>query len=178
MGLFDRIKKGIKSNSTPAIEPVEVAEEPDGIYAPVPGRIVPLAEVSDPVFSSGGLGKGCGIEPDAEVVYSPVSGTVSALMENSRHAVGLSGDNGVELLVHVGIDTVSMQGNGFEYFVSEGQHVVAGVPLMKFSAEKIKIAGHQKTVIVVVTNSDELKSVDMVSSEIVKAGDKVIEVSR
>ena len=116
------------------------------------GEVISLKEVGDGVFSEKMVGDGLAIKPANETVCAPVSGKVTVLMEDSRHAVGLTTSTGIELLIHVGIDTVSMQGDGFEYLVKVGDVVKAGTPLLKFSKEKIKAAGHPDTAIFVVTN--------------------------
>ena len=92
------------------------------------------------------------IKPSNETVCAPVSGKITVLMDASKHAVGMTLSNGAEILIHVGIDTVSMNGDGFMYLVKVGDNVKAGDPLIKFSREKIKAAGHPDTAIFVVTN--------------------------
>ena len=122
------------------------------IKAYLDGEVISLKEVGDGVFSEKMVGDGLAIKPANETVCAPVSGKVTVLMEDSRHAVGLTTSAGIELLIHVGIDTVSMQGDGFEYLVKVGDVVKAGTPLLKFSKAKIKAAGHPDTAIFVVTN--------------------------
>ena len=96
------------------------------------------------------------IIPSNETVCAPVSGKVTVLMQDSKHAVGLTLSNGAEILIHVGIDTVSMAGDGFSYLVKVGDVVKAGQPLLKFSKEKIKAAGHPDTAVLVVTNPNNI----------------------
>ena len=122
------------------------------IKAYLDGEVISLKEVGDGVFSEKMVGDGLAIKPANETVCAPVSGKVTVLMQDSRHAVGLTTSAGIELLIHVGIDTVSMQGDGFEYLVKVGDVVKAGTPLLKFSKAKIKAAGHPDTAIFVVTN--------------------------
>lgn len=119
------------------------------------GKVVPIGEVKDEVFSCKALGDGLGIEPEGNVIVAPCAGTVSVLMEGSRHAVGLTLSNGAEILIHEGIDTVNMEGEGFKYFVKEGQKVNAGDRLLQFDPDKIKEHGYETTCILVFTNGDE-----------------------
>ena len=133
----------------PAAEaaPVPQAEEAPAaqaitVKAPLSGKILPIEEVPDEVFSQGILGEGVGIDPTSNTVVAPADAVVSTVMEESRHAVGLRLDNGAELLIHVGMDTVEMKGDGFVYHIQEGQRVHTGDPLITFDPEKIKAAGH------------------------------------
>ena len=112
------------------------------VKAPLSGKILPIEEVPDEVFSQGILGEGVGIDPTFNTVVAPADAVVSTVMEESRHAVGLRLDNGAELLIHVGMDTVEMKGDGFVYHIREGQRVHTGDPLITFDPEKIKAAGH------------------------------------
>ncbi len=115
------------------------------------GKVITLKEVNDGVFSEGILGDGIAIIPEDDILYAPADGTVCALIQDSRHACGLSMDNGMELVLHIGIDTVDMKGDGFEYLVSEGQKVSAGTPLIRFDRAKIKAAGHPDTTMCIIT---------------------------
>lgn len=102
--------------------------------------MIPLKEVGDGVFSEGMVGEGLAIRPVSETLCAPVSGKITMLMDDSRHAVGMMLANGVEVLLHMGIDTVDMQGDGFSYLVHTGDEVKAGTPLLTFSRAKIKAA--------------------------------------
>ncbi len=115
------------------------------------GRTLPLSEVPDEVFSQGVMGQGMAFEPSGDTIYAPADATVSVVMEDSRHACGLALADGTELLIHIGIDTVDMQGDGFTLFVHEGDQVKAGDKLITFSPDKIAAAGHPKTTVFVVT---------------------------
>lgn len=128
------------------------------IGQPTAGKIIPYTDISDPTFASGMLGQGVGIEPEDNVVYAPCDGEISSVAE-TRHAVGITGPGGMELLIHVGVDTVEMKGNGFENFVSEGDTVKKGQKLMIFDRDKIKAAGHPETVVVLLTNSGDYNDV-------------------
>ena len=114
------------------------------------------------------------IRPSSETLLAPVSAKVAVLMEDSRHAVGLMLSNGTELLLHVGLDTVDMQGDGFEYLVQMGQEVKAGTPLLKFSREKIRAAGHEDVTVCIVTNKGEAESFQFKTGQQGKAGETVI----
>lgn len=123
------------------------------------GRVIELKEVNDGVFSEGVMGEGIAMIPENNVLYAPADAVVSVLMQDSRHACGLTLDQGVEILLHVGIDTVDMKGDGFEYLVSEGQRVTAGTPLIRFDRDKIKAAGHPDVTVCIITEPGETKNV-------------------
>lgn len=172
MGLFDFLKK----KAEPARpEPIAAAWEPGVVCAPVAGEAIQLAESDDPVFASGAMGKGIAVRPTGEVAYAPVTGTVSAAMP---HAVGITTEDGCEVLVHVGIDTVEMNGNGLSSLVAQGSHVEAGQPIVSFSREKIAAAGKKDTVFVLVTNSDDYAEVAPVPDGSVDAGAVVVRLSK
>lgn len=138
----------------PQAEPPAAGAE--GVTAPLSGRVIPMEEIPDQVFSQGILGEGVGIEPTGNVVVAPADATVCSVIEDSRHAVGLTLDNGAELLIHVGIDTVSMNGDGFQLHVKEGDRVHLGDKLITFDPEKIKAAGHLTTTAFLVTDPGDL----------------------
>ncbi len=140
----------------------------------VSGKVIELKEVGDGVFSEGIVGDGFAIIPESDVLYAPAEATVSVLMEDSRHACGLTLENGMELLLHVGIDTVGMNGNGFEYMVSQGQKVQAGTPLLKFDREKIKAANHPDTTICVITEPAEGLKVRFMTGMKATAGETIV----
>ena len=122
------------------------------------GKIIPYTEIPDPTFAAGTLGQGVGIQPEDEYVYAPIDGEISSVAE-SKHAIGISGENDMEVLIHVGVDTVEMKGDGFEDYVKEGDKVKKGQKIMKFDREKIKAAGHPDTVVLLLTNSDDYQDV-------------------
>ena len=136
-----------------AKEPSETATDNVTLKAYLTGKVIPLKEVGDGVFSEGIMGEGLAIRPENDTLYAPVDATVTVLMEDSRHAVGLTMENGMEILLHIGIDTVDMQGDGFTYCVTENQKVKAGEPLIKFDREKIKKAGHPDVTVCVITET-------------------------
>ena len=122
------------------------------------GQVIDLADVKDPVFSQKMMGDGFAVEPENGKIYSPVSGTVTSVFP-SKHAIGLVTDNGLEVLVHIGLETVSLEGKPFEVHVSEGQKVAAGDLLVTADLEAIKEAGRETSTIVVFTNATAIKSV-------------------
>ena len=143
-----------EAEEQPQAEPPAAGAE--GVTAPLSGRVIPMEEIPDQVFSQGILGEGVGIEPTGNVVVAPADATVCSVIEDSRHAVGLTLDNGAELLIHVGIDTVSMNGDGFQLHVKEGDRVHLGDKLITFDPEKIKAAGHPTTTAFLVTDPGDL----------------------
>ena len=159
-GLSTAAAEPAASADPPAAEEQPQAEPPaagaEGVTAPLSGRVIPMEEIPDQVFSQGILGEGVGIEPTGNVVVAPADATVCSVMEDSRHAVGLTLDNGAELLIHVGIDTVSMNGDGFQLHVKAGDRVHLGDKLITFDPEKIKAAGHPTTTAFLVTDPGDL----------------------
>ena len=134
------------------------------------GKAATLESLQDGIFSAGMMGEGMTIIPTENTIVAPCDATVSVLMEETKHAVGLTMDNGVEVLIHVGVDTVNMKGEGFEYFVKQDQRVKAGDTLLTFDSAKIKAAGHPDTVIVVVTEKPENYEVSLVTEGDLVAG--------
>ena len=159
-GLSTAAAEPAASSVVPDAEEQPQAEPPaagaEGVTAPLSGRVIPMEEIPDQVFSQGILGEGVGIEPTGNVVVAPADATVCSVMEDSRHAVGLTLDNGAELLIHVGIDTVSMNGDGFQLHVKAGDRVRLGDKLITFDPEKIKAAGHPTTTAFLVTDPGDL----------------------
>lgn len=152
-----------KTDDAPAAEPTtteETAEEVmvDGtakkLYAPIQGTIVPRNEIPDDTFAAGVLGDGVGIDPEEGVVVAPFDGEISSVTD-TKHAIGITGPADMEVLIHVGVDTVNMKGDGFELLVEEGQKVKAGQKLMTFDIAKIKAAGYSPVAAVLLTNSDD-----------------------
>ncbi|NLT30524.1 MAG: PTS glucose transporter subunit IIA, partial [Propionibacterium sp.] len=141
--------------SNPALAaPVSAPVDADG--APVPGKAVALADINDKVFASGAMGAGMGIVPSSGELVAPISGEVRAAMP---HAYGIKSDNGVEVLVHIGIDTVQLDGKGFTSHVTQGQRVHAGEKLATVDLAEITASGYDPTTIVIVTNSAQLSEV-------------------
>lgn len=149
--------------------------EENVIYAPLSGNVIPLEQIPDDTFASGVLGNGVGIEPAVGEVVAPFDGTI-ATVTDTRHAIGLMGPKGMEMLIHVGVDTVKMQGEGFEVFVSEGDEIKAGQRLMTFQIDKIKEAGYSPTTAVLLNNSDDYENFKVIKTGAVKKSEPVITI--
>ena len=145
------------------------------VVSPIVGQTVALSDVNDPVFSSGAMGQGLAIKPSEGVVYAPADAEVTIAF-GTGHAYGLKTANGAEILIHVGIDTVTMNGEGFEQKVSQGDKVKVGDVLGTFEIEKIAAAGLDDTTMVIVTNTADYASVTPVAEKTVAKGDAVIEL--
>lgn len=152
------------------------AVEENVIYAPMEGNVIALEEIPDETFASGVLGKGVGIVPQEGVVYAPFHGTVSALFD-TKHAIGLTSDNGIEMLIHVGINTVELNGKFYDAHITDGDRVAAGQPLISFDIEGIKAAGYDITTAVLVSNADDYQEVAIEKLGAVKKQEKLMKVS-
>lgn len=148
---------------------------PVTLGAPMAGRTTPLSEVPDPVFSGGKMGPGVGIEPTSGDVHAPADGQV-IVVPRTGHAVGLRTSDGVEILIHVGIDTVQMNGDGFHVHVAKGAQVHKGDLLISADLHRIRAAGHPATTVMLVTNAARYSAVDAVADRTVEAGADMIEV--
>ena len=153
----------------------EVAAEAVTVTSPLEGRAVPISEIPDPVFSTGVVGDGIAIEPTSNTVVCPADATV-VTAPDSGHAFGLKLDSGVELLIHVGIDTVELGGKGFDVKVKAGDHVSAGQPLVVFDPTVIDEAGYSKITPVLVTNGFDYSNVTGIPADDVTTGTPVITV--
>ena len=147
---------------------------PASLKAFLSGKAVPLENVPDEVFSQHVMGDGMAIEPTDNTVVAPADAEVSVVMEDSRHACGMTLANGMEVLIHVGIDTVNMQGEGFELLVKQGEKVRCGQPLLRFDPEKIKAAGYPTITVFVVTDEGDARNLKYVTGVDVKAGESDI----
>lgn len=165
---------GSKSTEPAPSAPSAVKCAPGTVYAPVSGTVIPSEQVPDETFATGVLGRGVGIQPAEGVVVAPFDGEISTVAD-TKHAVGISSPDGMEILIHVGVDTVAMNGDGFAALVQEGQKVKAGETLLTFDRAKIAAAQHPDVVVVLVTNSDDYADLTIQPGEC-KALDKVIEV--
>lgn len=146
------------------------------IVSPLNGKVLPLSEIKDEVFSSGAMGQGIAVEPSEGVLRAPADGKI-ALVFPTGHAVGLNTEKGAEILMHIGMDTVNLNGQGFETLVQKGQEVKAGEPLVKFNIDAIKQAGYEVTTPVIVTNTQSYKEVKPIADGEVKVGDKILELN-
>ena len=149
----------------------------DTVNAPIAGHVITLDDTGDPVFASRALGEGVGIEPTASTVVAPVSGVLQTVAETG-HAFGIKTDDGIEVLVHVGIDTVKMNGEGFAVAVKANQHVHAGDLLVTVDFDKVKEAGYSTTTLMTVLNTVAFASVTPKTGIDVEAGDAVIDIQR
>ena len=154
---------------------IPAALQNETLVTPIVGDVVALADVNDPVFSSGAMGQGIAVKPSQGVVYAPADAEVSIAFPTG-HAFGLKTTDGAEVLIHVGIDTVSMNGDGFEAKVTQGDKVKEGDVLGTFDSNKIAAAGLDDTTMVIVTNTADYASVAPVATGSVAKGDAVIEV--
>ncbi|ENH96321.1 PTS system beta-glucoside-specific transporter subunits IIABC [Gracilibacillus halophilus YIM-C55.5] len=143
------------------------------VYSPLEGAVVPLEEVNDPVFSSGAIGVGLAIIPIDGHVYSPVNGTVQAVYP-ARHAISISSDAGMEILIHIGIETVQLDGKYFAIDVTEGAHIHQGELLGTFDLQQMTKQGYDMMSPIVVTNDDQYLDVIQTSNENVASGDRLL----
>jgi PTS system, glucose subfamily, IIA component len=170
----DTVDVSAEAGSISATENTETTElNGDGantLRAFLTGKVIPLKEVNDGVFSEGVMGDGLAILPENDTLYAACDGEVTVLMDESRHACGLTLENGMEILLHIGIDTVEMQGDGFEYLVSLNQKVKQGTPLVRFDREKIRTAGHPDVTVCIVTEEGNAKDFEFVTDIHAEAG--------
>lgn len=145
------------------------------ILSPLTGKIVPLNEVSDKVFASEAMGKGIAVLPAEGKVYSPVSGVITTLF-NTKHAIGITSDDGVEILIHVGVDTVQLNGNHFTARVQQGDKIKAGDLLLDFDVDKIKEEGYDVVTPIIVTNHAELGELKTTNAKEITARDSLISI--
>jgi glucose-specific phosphotransferase enzyme IIA component len=142
------------------------------LTAPTEGAYIELSEVPDETFSSGLMGKGWGFKPSKGEVIAPISGTISSIVL-SKHAIGITSENGLELIVHIGMDTLSLNGEGFKIRVKEGDKVNRGELLMKFDLKLLKSKNIEATSVMVITNSEQFKIIEKSTHNTFKAGDDI-----
>lgn len=177
--MFDFLKNLFKKNNdTTNVEETKTAAETTAakeeaktfkLVAPVDGKSLPLSETPDPVFAQKMAGDGLAMEPTGDIIVAPADGELT-LVFNTKHAFAITADNGVELLVHIGIETVSLNGEGFEQLAEQGTRVKAGDPIIKIDREFIKSKGLPLTTPVLITNPDILKSISPVENIDTTAG--------
>ena len=185
---IQKVKKVIKKKEE--VKPVEVKKEEaksevkrdvkvenDVLYAPIKGRAIELSEVNDGVFSEGMLGKGIGIEPEEGRAVSPVNGTVSVVFD-TKHAIGITSDDGVEVLIHVGLDTVQLNGQYYTTHVKVGDKVKVGDLLVEFDKDKIQEAGYRTVTPIIISNTDEFKNVKVLAKGEINEKAEMISVER
>ncbi len=152
-------------------------EEIIPICAPVAGKLVPLSEVSDPTFSDGILGQGAAVIPTENQFFSPVDGTVNTVFPTG-HAAALTSAEGVEVLLHIGLDTVKLNGKHFTIHVEEGQQVKKGDLLLEADLEQIKAEGFDTITPVIVCNTEEFSEIMMARGNKVSVGDTIINIRK
>ena len=155
--------KAAKADSAPAAEVPAIEAKPGVVYNPIQGEIIPMDQIPDETFASGVLGQGCGIIPEQGLVVAPFDGEVTTVAE-TKHALGLASKDGIEILIHVGMDTVSLNGEGFEVLCAEEDQVKAGQPLLKFDIGFIKSKNLPTTTAVMVTNADDYADVALANT--------------
>lgn len=182
--MFDFLKNLFKKNDenntvveeTPVVK-TEASKSQDNktfkLVAPVTGKSIPLSETPDPVFAQKMAGDGLAMEPTGDVVVAPADGELT-LVFNTKHAFAMTLENGVELLVHIGIETVSLNGEGFEQLAEQGAKVKAGDPIIKIDREFIKSKGLPLTTPVLITNPDILKSISPIENTETVAGETTV----
>lgn len=166
MGVFGNIFGRKKEEAGAGTRSIACA--PRTLYAPVKGQVIPLAEVEDAAFAGGLLGQGVGIEPAADDLYAPADGELTVVFPTG-HAVGMKTADGMEILLHIGIDTVEAKGEGFQICKEQGAAVKAGERLVIFDRKKLRGAGYKMTVMVLVTNAEEMGRMEVTASGEVEA---------
>lgn len=137
------------------------------LYAPLSGEIVGIEQVPDAVFAEKMVGDGVAILPTSSTVVAPCDGKIAQIFP-TKHAIGIEGDGGIDLLIHIGIDTVELKGDGFNCLVEEGQYVKKGTPLIEVDFQKIKEAGKQIITPFVITNSDQVTLKEVMKGEAIQ----------
>ena len=163
MGFFDKLF-GRKHDAAP-----KFAGEKMTVMAPIDGTVIPLEQIPDETFATAILGPGCGIEPTGDTVYAPFDGTITQVA-STLHAIGITSDDGIELLIHLGMDTIALRGSSFTPLVREGQAVKAGTPLLNVDLDAIRAAGLSTESAVIVTNADDLPKLHIIAGGIVSTG--------
>ena len=171
------VEEGDRTAKAPTPKPALVPGAVTEIASPLKATTMDLDKVPDPVFSSGAVGQGVGLEPQGDIVVTaPADGTV-VVAPSSGHAFGITLDSGVEILIHVGLDTVNLEGQGFDVKVSQGDRVSAGQELVRVDRSVIEQAGYPLTTPVLVTNTASFASVEVVSGDSVEPGQALIKVT-
>ncbi|PFI26352.1 beta-glucoside-specific PTS transporter subunit IIABC [Bacillus cereus] len=172
--LFGLNKKQTSTETAEAIDKIAASNDDEIVFSPFHGVVKPLQNIDDAAFASGALGEGVAIEPSEGKLFSPVSGTVSALFP-TNHAIGITADSGAEILIHIGMDTVKLDGKFFSSRIEQGARVEKGQLLIEFNISEIQKAGYIVTTPVVVTNYDKY-SIKKTEMEKIQAGDSLLEL--
>ncbi len=168
--MFDFIKNMFKGNPS---NNDEVSINPNTLIAPVTGKAIPLSEVPDPVFAEKLAGDGMAIIAEGDTVVAPADGELT-LVFKTKHAFAMTLDNGLEILVHIGLETVSLNGEGFEQLAEQGERIKAGTPIIKIDRDFIISKGLSLATPVLITNVDATKTISSVESGNVEAGKSVV----
>lgn len=166
-------KKRLQTEDTETVTKTSEGK-PEQFTAFLSGKAISLKEVGDGVFSEGMMGDGMAIIPENETLYAPADAEITMLMPESRHACGLKLRNDMEVLLHIGVDTVDMKGDGFTYLVQEGQKVHAGTPLITFDRAKIKAAGHPDITVCIITDEGNAQNIQFQTGRHVKENETTI----
>ncbi|MEK4298624.1 beta-glucoside-specific PTS transporter subunit IIABC [Oceanobacillus sp. FSL W8-0428] len=158
LGFKDMETKKEKTEAAAVKDGQQIANKETVVNSPLEGKVIPLQEVSDPTFAEGLLGKGIAVEPTNGEVIAPFNGSIESLFQ-TKHAIGLRSEQGLELLIHIGLDTVNLEGKHFEAHVEQGQAVKQGELLITFDIDKIKDAGYPTVTPVIVTNSSDYQEI-------------------
>ncbi|OOH88098.1 PTS glucose transporter subunit IIA [Pasteurellaceae bacterium 15-036681] len=167
MGFFDKLFGGKKEATAKEVK----------IYAPLSGEIVNIEDVPDVVFSEKIVGDGVAIRPAGDLIVAPVNGTIGKIFE-TNHAFSIESDEGIELFVHFGIDTVELKGEGFTRLAEEGQKVKVGDPIIKFDLEVLEPKAKSVLTPVVISNMDEISNLQKLSGEVVKGESVVLTLTK
>ena len=147
------------------------------VLSPLSGEILPIEKALDAVFASKIMGEGVAIMPETTEIVAPFDGKVETLFP-TKHAIGIISDSGAEILIHVGINTVDLKGDGFKTFVKQGERITKGQKLLAFNKEAIEKAGYSTQTMVVVTNTSQYKTITKHDNQFSKAGDLIIELEK
>ncbi|PFJ17058.1 PTS beta-glucoside transporter subunit IIABC [Bacillus cereus] len=172
--LFSFTKKQTSTERAEAIDKIAASNHDEVIFSPFHGVVKPLRYIDDAAFASGALGEGVAIEPSEGKLFSPVSGTISALFP-TNHAVGITADSGAEILIHIGMDTVKLDGAFFSSYIEQGARVEKGQLLIEFNIVEIQKAGYSMTTPVVVTNYNKY-NIKTIEAGKIQAGDSLLEL--
>ncbi|AUI67037.1 MULTISPECIES: PTS glucose transporter subunit IIA [Glaesserella] len=167
MGFFDKLFGGKKEDAAKEVK----------IYAPLSGEIVNIEDVPDVVFSEKIVGDGIAIRPTGDTIVSPVNGTIGKIFE-TNHAFSIESDEGIELFVHFGIDTVELKGEGFTRLAEEGQKVKVGEPVIKFDLALLEAKAKSVLTPVVISNMDDITNLQKLSGEVVKGETVVLALTK
>lgn len=180
MGFEDPVEKTQPKDEdveAPAVtEPAAVVARSEALFAPLGGNMVPLHQLSDPVFADEVFGKGIAIVPQRGELRSPIAGVVSAVFA-TNHAITLQRDTGAEVLIHIGIDTVKLNGRHFTHHVEDGQPVAVGDPLISFDLDALLAENIDPSVIVIVTNTENYSDISLVKQENISEREPFLQLS-